>query len=576
MADKYVPQVDYTSRDYVAIRDDMTELISDYTNNKWTNRDPSDIGMTLLELFSYMGDILNHYIDRSANEALLGTASQRDTVLQISNLLGYNPVDTTASTVTLTFYNATASIITVPAKTKVATTVVSNASSSQIVFETDVAASVPAKVGSVNGSVQVKATQGYTVTNEVVSTGNGKISQTYKLANSPVINKSVSITINGVAYTQVPYLIDYNGYDPVFTVYTNSIGVSYVTFGDGVSGRVAPDGKIIYATYRVGGGAVGNVAANTIKTILTNSQVGLTVLNTYYGSPTDTGAASGGADAESTDSIRLNAPRSMHALNRAVSLADYAALVKASGVAKAAAVADVYTSVTVFFVPYGDSGVQSDGVTPSSVFTSTLPIIKTYLKDKIPANTTVTFQPASYKTVELTASVSVLPKYSQSLVKTQVEAAINSLFAIDNVSFQDVIYLSDVLSAFTSVAGVASVQVSKLVRTDQNQSFTVNNKALTSSVATITTSATHNITVGQTIYVSSVGTGAGDFDGTYIVTSVGSTTISYTNIYTNVASTAVSGGKVTVLTVKDIKCAPNEIPSLNTTTLGLTYSGGIV
>lgn len=576
MAEKYVPQVDYTSRDYTSIRDDMTELIPDYTNNKWTNRDPSDIGMTLLELFAYMGDILNHYIDRSANEAFIGTASQRDSVLQISDLLGYNPVETTAATVTLTFYNSTASPLTVPAKTQAATTVISNSASTQIIFETNAVATVPAKVGSVNGSVQVKATQGYTVSNEIIGTGTGQISQIYKLSKNSVINNSVSITIGGVNYIQVPYLIDYTGYDAVFTVYTNSAGVSYATFGDNVSGRVPPNGQVIYATYRVGGGTAGNVSANTIKTILTNSQVGLTVLNTYYGDPTDTGAASGGTDAESTDSIRLNAPRSMHALNRAVSLADYAALVKASGVSKSAAVADVYTSVTVFFVPYGDSGVQTDGVTPSTVFTNAIPAIKTYLTDKIPANTTVTFQPASYKSVELIASVVILPKYSQALVKTQVAAAVSSLFALDNVSFQDTIYLNDVMSAITSVAGVNSVQVTKLIRTDQDQSFTVNNKALTSSLATITTSATHNITVGQTIYVSGVGTGAGDFDGTYVVTAVGSNTISYVNVYTNVGSTAVANGKVTVLAVKDIKCAPNEIPTLNTTTLGLSYSGGIV
>jgi hypothetical protein len=359
-------------------------------------------------------------------------------------------------------------------------------------------------------------------------------------------------------------------------LYTNASNVSYVLFGDGVSGLIPPNNAVIYATYRVGGGTIGNVAANTIKTILTNSQVGLTVLNTYYGSPTDTGAASGGTDAESTDSIRLNAPRSMHALNRAVSLADYAALVKASGVSKAAAVADVYTSVTVFFVPYGDSGVQSDLVTPSTVFNNTVPNIKTYLTDKIPANTTVTFQPASYVKTELFATITILPKYLQSLVKTQVAAAISSLFAIDNVSFQDTIYLSDVIAAATSIAGVASVKVTKLVRNDADQTFVVNNKALTSSVATITTSATHNITVGQTIYVSGVGTGNGDFDGTYVVTAVGATTISYANVYANVASTAVASGAVTVLNVKDIKCAPNEIPTLNTATLGLSYSGGIV
>jgi hypothetical protein len=573
MADKYVPQIDYTSRDYTSLRDDMLSLIPDYAP-KWTSRDPADLGITLLELFAYMGDLLNYYIDRSANEAYIGTASQRDSVLQISRLLGYTPTENTAAKVTLTFYNSTASIINVPALTQVATTAISNASTGQIVFETDAAAAVPAKVGNVNGSVQVAASQGRTIANEVIGTSNGQVNQVFKLSQTPVINNSVSVTVGGINYTQVPYLIDYNGYDPVFTVYTNASGVSYVIFGDGVSGRVPNNTSVIYATYRIGGGIIGNVSANTIKTILTNNTIGLSVLNTAYGNPNDDGSATGGTDAESTDSIRINAPLSLRALNRAVSLADYAALVKAAGVAKASAIADVYTSVTVYFVPYGDRGVQIDNVTPSTVFTNTIPKVETYLKDKVPANTTVTYQPASYVQTNILAQVVVLPKYNQALTEIAVGGAVKLLFALDNVAFQDTIYIHDLYNAIMSINGVASVKLLKYIRDDQDQTFTVNNKELTSNVATITTSTTHNITVGQTILVSDVGTGSGDFDGTYVVTSVTSNTIDYVNVYTDVASTPVVGGSITVLDVKDIICGANEVPELGT--VSITYSGGIV
>jgi len=571
MTDKYVPQVDYTSRDFTSIRDDMIALIPEYAPN-WTSRDPADFGITFIELFSYMGDLLSYYIDRSANEAFIGTASQRDNVLQIARILGYKPVENTAANVTLTFYNSTASAITVPAGTRVATTAVTNAASSQVIFETLAVATVPAKVGSVNGSVQAAAAQGTTVSNEVIGTSNGQLSQVYKLSQTSVINNSVSIVAGGVTYTQVPYLIDYNGYDAVFSLYTNAAGVSYVLFGDGVSGRVPTNSSVIYATYRVGGGTSGNVAANTIKTILTNNQVGLTVLNTAYGNPEDNGSATGGTDAETTDSIRINAPLSLRTINRAVSLSDYAALVKASGVAKASAVADVYTSVTVFFVPYGDPGVLVDNITPSTIFNNTVPKIKTYLTDKIPANTTVTYQPAFYVDSNLTAQITILPKYKSTNVQLETTRAIALLFALDNVAFQDTIYLNDVISAINSVNGVASVKITKLVRSDQDQTFTVNNKALTSNVATITTSATHNITVGQTVSVSGVGT---EFNGTFVVTGVAATTISYSSIATNVVSAAVVGGSVTALNIKDIICGPNEIPKLNVSALSLTFSGGI-
>jgi uncharacterized phage protein gp47/JayE len=566
MTDKYVPQVDYTSRDYASIRDDLISLIPNYAPT-WTNRDPADFGMTMLELFSYMGDEINNYIDRAANEAFIGTASQRDSVLQIARLLGYNPVENTAATVILIFYNNSGSTITVPAGTQVATSSVSNGSTSQIIFETNSDVTVPAISGSTPGSITVSATQGQTISNETLGTSTGQVNQIYKLSQTSVIYNSVTVTIGGTTYTQVPYLIDYNGYDAVFSLYTNASGVSYVIFGDGVSGKVPPNSATIYATYRVGGGATGNVSADTIKTILTNNASGLSVLNGV--------GATGGASAESTDSIRSNAPLSLKALNRAVSLSDYSALVKASGVSKASAVADVYTSVTVFFVPIGDPGVLSDNITPSTPFNNAIPSIRTYLTDKLPANTTITFQPPYYAGTDIVAQVTVLPKYNQLNVKSAVNEAINLLFYIDNVAFQDTIYLSDVFTAINSVDGVASVKILKLVRDDQDQTFSINNKALTSNVATITTSATHNITVGQTILVSGVGTGAGDFDGTFVVTAVGATTISYVNVYTNVASAAVSPvGSATVLNVKDIKCGPNEIPSLKNASI--TYSGGIV
>lgn len=570
MTDKYVPQVDYTSRDYTSIREDLIALIPDYVPN-WTNRDPADFGIALIELFSYMGDVLNYYIDRSANEAFIGTASQRENVLQIARLLGYKPVENTAAKVTLTFYNSTNAPITVPAGTRVATTAVANSSSSQITFETIAAGTVPAKVGSTNGSVQVTAQQGITISNEVIGTSNGQLNQVYKLSNTSVVNNSVSVTVGGVDYIQVPYLIDYNGYDAVFSLYTNAAGVSYVIFGDGISGRVPTNSSVIYATYRVGGGEAGNVAAGAIKTILTNNQTGLTVLNTSYGSASDDGSAVGGTNAESTDSIRLNAPLSLRAINRAVSLSDYAALVKAAGVAKASAVADVYTNVTVFFAPYGDPGVLVDNVTPSTIFTNTVPKVRTYLTDKIPANTTVTFQPPYYVGVDLNAQVTILPKYNSTNVQLEVNRALSLLFALDNVAFHDVIYLHDVMNAITSVSGVASAKITKLVRHDQDQTFAITNKALTSNVATITTNTTaHNITVGQTISVTGVGT---EFNGTFVVTAVGASTISYSSIAATVPSTAVSGGSVTALNVKDIVCGPNEIPKANLLTVG--YSGGI-
>ena len=174
----YVPQVDYTSKDYAAIREDLIDLIPNYFPD-WVSRDSADFGIVLIELFSYMGDILNYYIDRSANEAFITTASQRDSVIELARLLGYNPTIAVAATVTLTFSNSTASAITVPAGTQVATSA-STTGGTQIIFETNAAVTVPAKVGTVNGTITVKATHGETKTEEL-TTSDGSISQIREL-----------------------------------------------------------------------------------------------------------------------------------------------------------------------------------------------------------------------------------------------------------------------------------------------------------------------------------------------------------------------------------------------------------
>jgi hypothetical protein len=66
---------------------------------------------------------------------------------------------------------------------------------------------------------------------------------------------------------------------------------------------------------------------------------------------------------------------------------------------------------------------------------------------------------------------------------------------------------------------------------------TVNNKALTSNVATLTTAAAHNFLVGDRITIADVDA---TFNGTYALTAVTSTTFSYAKTASNVTSAAVS------------------------------------
>jgi hypothetical protein len=76
-------------------------------------------------------------------------------------------------------------------------------------------------------------------------------------------------------------------------------------------------------------------------------------------------------------------------------------------------------------------------------------------------------------------------------------------------------------------------QIERSIRPD----WTVTNKALTSNVATLTIGS-HKLLVGATVNVANVDA---TFDGTYVLTAVGATTISYAKTAANVTSVASTG-----------------------------------
>lgn len=435
MADNlYLPQVDYTSRDYAAIRKDLIDLIPNFAP-QWTSRDDSDFGIVLLELFAYMGDLLNYYIDRAANESFLSTATQRDTVLNIAALLNYTPNEPNAATGTVSLSNTTASPITVPALTKVATS--PDGTGNQIIFETDSAVTIAA-----NSSSSSTITQGITILSEQVGTSDGGTTQSFKISKTGVIGNSVSVNINGITYLKVSSLLDYGPTDPVFSTFTNSEDYTYIKFGDGVSGRIPPSGSVIYVTYRVGVGRAGNVGAGSITTLLTTS-AGLTISGVTV---TQGAATSGGADRESTDSIRVNAPLSLRVSNRAVSLKDYGSLaIQVSGVAKAIAASSSYTNVTLYIATNGGAAAS----------TTLKTAVENFMVNKTPPNTLITISDytAAYPYINLT--VYVKPQYSSTTVGAAVKAALYELFAFDNVSFNDLITQQDIYSTVASVDGVS-------------------------------------------------------------------------------------------------------------------------
>ena len=447
MADElYVPQVDYTSRDFQSISDDIKSLIPNFAP-QWVSRDATDFGIVLVELFAYMGDLLNYYIDRAANESFIDTSTQRETVLRLAQLLNYTPNDISPSSGNVLLTNSSTSAVTIKSGTLFSTA--ADGTNTEITFELDNDVNIPAAVGSTYGTATGTVTQGITASGETIGTSNGSTYQEFALLNPGVLTgNSISVTAGNVAYQKVEHILDYNADDPVFSVYTDGTGVTYIQFGDGISGRVPASGQTISASYRYTDtpGSLGNILANTL-TIVVSDKNGQPVNDLQVN---NVAAFSGGADAESTDSVRVNAPLALRSLNRAVTLKDYAQLaVQVNGIAKAVAAASVYTQVTIFIAAAG--GYASGTTLKNNVYN--------YLADKIPPNTSIAIKDFTAAYPYLAVTVNVLPQYDPNIVKDAVTNSIYDLFNFENVVFNDVITQGDIYSACKSVDGVSYVTI---------------------------------------------------------------------------------------------------------------------
>ena len=81
-------KIDYTSKDYVAILDDLINSIPGITQ-KWNSTDQNDPGMILVKLMSIIGDMLFFNQDMQSLEVYPNSVTLRKNAASIYKLIGY-------------------------------------------------------------------------------------------------------------------------------------------------------------------------------------------------------------------------------------------------------------------------------------------------------------------------------------------------------------------------------------------------------------------------------------------------------------------------------------------------------
>lgn len=315
----------------------------------------------------------------------------------------------------------------------------------------------------------------YDIAGELLGYSDGSADQSFALKEIEVATRDVRVFVDTGTeweeWLQVEHVNDYTPSSKVFQVNVLASGEVRVVFGDGISGQIPVREAGLKAVYFAGGGAIGNVAADSLTTWNSVTGINATSIKNSM-TVTNSTAAVGGADPESNDSIRYNAPRSLRALNRAVTLEDFANLaLSIDGIVKANAVANSRSSVTVYIAP-SSSGELTPGLEGSGNANTIMEQYKTYttsyLNTKKQIGTTVTVLEPTYSQIHVELQYSLLPQYNSSLVETAIKQAVLTSFSYENLLFGDVITPEEVEFKLRQVDGVSNVRVTGLYRLGGN------------------------------------------------------------------------------------------------------------
>lgn len=455
--------VDYMARDYDSFLRSMRALIPDKLP-EWTEfESEADFGNVMLQLFAHMGDILSYYQDRVATESFLGTAQTRRSIIHHLNLIGYRLATAAPASTALTVSvpEDCNEIIAIKRGDAFATNSTQDNPSVRFEYAGENALEVDCSLLTpVNGRKlieNVPVEEGQLVKDDFLGLSGGTPNQRFPLSNSRLIlralgqgqnvNRDIILTtilgVNRQEWTLQESLAFSREDQTDFVIDIDENDQAVIVFGDSKFGAIPETGSTIQATYRVGGGVLGNVSAESIQTIADAPQ-----LNLLGATVSNNEAATGGSERESIEHAVQHAPSVFRSQKRAVTAADYEALaLEFSGVGKVKAEAGNWNAVTLFVAPEG-GGQVSDLLEAN---------LLAYFEDLRPVSTRIEIEDVDYLEIFVTAQISVVSYYSQTEVAEKAREAAGNLLASQNVDFGKALHVSKFYEAIETIDGVESV-----------------------------------------------------------------------------------------------------------------------
>ena len=96
--------ISYLGKDFKSIRKNLIDFTKQYFPDTYNDFSEGSSGMLLIELASYVGDVLSYYSDTNLKESLLTQATEQTNIMDLIRSLGYQPKNITPAHVTLDVY----------------------------------------------------------------------------------------------------------------------------------------------------------------------------------------------------------------------------------------------------------------------------------------------------------------------------------------------------------------------------------------------------------------------------------------------------------------------------------------
>ena len=103
--------VQYLNKDFDSLKAQLINFAKTYYPNTYNDFSDASPGMMLIEMASYVGDILSFYTDNQIQENFLQFAKQRKNLLAIAYNFGYSPKVTSAASTEVTVFQSVPSTI---------------------------------------------------------------------------------------------------------------------------------------------------------------------------------------------------------------------------------------------------------------------------------------------------------------------------------------------------------------------------------------------------------------------------------------------------------------------------------